>query len=309
MTDYGHDLVLGTFIVPQSHRPQDVVGLARATERAGLDLVTFMDHPYNPSFLDTWTLMSYVAAQTERVHLSGYVLNLPSRHPAYLAKAAASLDLLSGGRFDLGIGPGDYHVAPEVEAMGGPQRTRPQSVRALSEAIDIIRGIWDTSAPGRMRYDGELYRIPGALRGPKPLHPIPIWVPAEGPVARRLVGQKADGWVTGAAWMADVPRELEAGNRIVDEAAREAGRDPREIRRIFDFHGAFGSIGQGMVRGLPGDWVDQLVPIVIEHGISVLILIGDDPSAIELWGREVGPNLREAVARERQGRELEPTQT
>lgn len=93
MTDYGHDLILGTFITPQNQRRQDVVGLAQLTERAGLDLVTFMDHPYNPGFPDTWTLVSYVAAQTERVHLSGYVLNLPSRHPAYLAKAAASLDL------------------------------------------------------------------------------------------------------------------------------------------------------------------------------------------------------------------------
>jgi alkanesulfonate monooxygenase SsuD/methylene tetrahydromethanopterin reductase-like flavin-dependent oxidoreductase (luciferase family) len=107
MTDYGHDLILGTFITPQNQRPQDAVGLARLTERAGLDLVTFMDHPYNAGFLDTWTLMSYVAAQTELVHLSAYVLNLPSRHPAYLAKAAASLDLLSGGRVELGLGPGD----------------------------------------------------------------------------------------------------------------------------------------------------------------------------------------------------------
>ena len=71
MTDYGHDLIFGTFITPQNQRPQDVVGLARLTERAGLDLVTFMDHPYQPAFLDTWTLLSYVAARTERVRLSG----------------------------------------------------------------------------------------------------------------------------------------------------------------------------------------------------------------------------------------------
>ena len=299
MTDYGHDLILGTFITPQNQRPQDVVGLARLTERAGLDLVTFMDHPYNPGFLDTWTLMSYVAAQTERVHLSGYVLNLPSRHPAYLAKAAASLDLLSGGRLELGLGPGDYHVAPEIEAMGGPRRTRPESIRALSEAIEIIRGIWDTSAPDRVHLDGEHYRIPGALRGPEPAHPISLWVPAEGPVARRLVGRKADGWITGAAWMTDVERELAEGNRMVDEAAAEAGRDPRQIRRIFDFHGTFGRAGRGMVHGQSEDWVQQLVPLVIERGISVLILIGNDPHAIERWGTEVGPALRESVARER----------
>jgi alkanesulfonate monooxygenase SsuD/methylene tetrahydromethanopterin reductase-like flavin-dependent oxidoreductase (luciferase family) len=301
MTDYGHDLILGTFITPQNQRPQEVVGLARLAERAGLDLVTFMDHPYNPAFLDTWTLMSYVAAQTERVHLSGYVLNLPSRHPAYLAKAAASLDLLSGGRVELGLGPGDYHVAHEIEAMGGPRRTRPESVRAFGEAIEIIRGIWDTSTPGRLHHAGEHYEIPGAIRGPRPAHPISIWVPAEGLVMRRLVGRKADGWITGAAWMTDLERELAEGNRIVDEAATAAGRDPRRIRRIFDFHGTFEAAEAGVARGRPEDWVEQLLPLAIEHGMSVFILIGDDPNAIERWGTEVAPALRDAVTRERQG--------
>ena len=118
MTDYGHDLIIGTFITPQNKSPQDVVALAKLTERAGLDLVTFLDHPYHPGFLDTWTLLSYIAAVTEQVRLSAYVLNLPSRPPGVLARAAASLDLLSGGRVELGIGPSDYHSSNEIEAMG-----------------------------------------------------------------------------------------------------------------------------------------------------------------------------------------------
>lgn len=79
MTDYGHDLIFGTFITPDNRRPQDTVALAKLTERVGLDLVTFQDHPYQPAFLDTWTLLSWVAAQTERIHLSANVLNLPLR--------------------------------------------------------------------------------------------------------------------------------------------------------------------------------------------------------------------------------------
>jgi alkanesulfonate monooxygenase SsuD/methylene tetrahydromethanopterin reductase-like flavin-dependent oxidoreductase (luciferase family) len=125
--------------------------------------VTFQDHPYHPGFLDTWTLLSYVAAQTEGVRLSGYVLNLASRPPAVLARAAASLDLLSSGRFELGIGPSCAWEA--IEAMGGPRRTPAQSVEALSEAIDIIRGIWDTSASGGVHVEGEHYRVRGAMRG------------------------------------------------------------------------------------------------------------------------------------------------
>ena len=79
MPDYGHDLIFGSFLTPANAAPREVVGLARAVETAGLDLVTFQDHPYQPGFLDAWTLMSYVAARTERVHISGNVVNLPLR--------------------------------------------------------------------------------------------------------------------------------------------------------------------------------------------------------------------------------------
>jgi len=77
MADYGHDLVFGTFITPSSRQPHDVVALAQITEQAGLDLATFQDHPYQPAFLDTWTLLSWVAAETKTLRVSGNVLNLP----------------------------------------------------------------------------------------------------------------------------------------------------------------------------------------------------------------------------------------
>ena len=121
MPDYGRELAFGTFVTPQSAQPAEAVALARLTERAGLDLVTFQDHPYQPAFLDTWTLLSWVAAQTERVRVSPNVLNLPLRPPAVVARAAASLDLLSGGRFELGLGAGTFWDA--IEAMGGPRRS------------------------------------------------------------------------------------------------------------------------------------------------------------------------------------------
>ena len=108
MADYGHDLVFGTFLTPRNAEPQAPVALARLSERAGLDLVTFQDHPYQPAFLDAWTLLSYVAASTERIKISGNVINLPLRPPVLLARQAASLDLLSGGRFELGLGAGAF---------------------------------------------------------------------------------------------------------------------------------------------------------------------------------------------------------
>jgi hypothetical protein len=89
MADYGNDLLFGSFITPANTAPQEVVALAQASERAGLDLATFQDHPYHAGFLDTWTLLSYAAARTERIHLAPNVADLPLRPPAVLARAAA----------------------------------------------------------------------------------------------------------------------------------------------------------------------------------------------------------------------------
>src|ERR687885_2117034 len=98
MTDYGQELLFDTFVTPSSRDADAVVALAQLAEQAGLDVVTFQDHPYQPAFLDTWTLLSYVAARTTTVRLAPNVANLPLRQPAVLARSAASLDILSGGR-------------------------------------------------------------------------------------------------------------------------------------------------------------------------------------------------------------------
>src|SRR5690606_31483403 len=143
------------------------------------------------AFLDTWTLMSYVAASTERVRISADVHNLPLRPPAVLARAAASLDRLSGGRVELGLGSGAFWDG--IEAMGGRRLSPGQGVDALSEAIDVIRGLWDTSTRERVVVDGTNYRLDGAKRGPAPAHDIGIWVGAYKPRMLRLTGRKADG--------------------------------------------------------------------------------------------------------------------
>jgi alkanesulfonate monooxygenase SsuD/methylene tetrahydromethanopterin reductase-like flavin-dependent oxidoreductase (luciferase family) len=280
VTYYGHDLAFGTFITPQSRSPQDVVALARLTEEAGLDLVTFQDHPYQPAFLDTWTLLTWVAAHTERVRLAPNVLNLPLRQPVVLARAAASLDLLSGGRFELGLGAGAFWDA--IEASGGPRRTPGESVDALSEAIDVIRAVWSPEERRGVYVDGEHYRVHGAKRGPAPAHDIELWLGALKPRMLRLIGAKADGWLPSLAYLQD--GDLERGNRIIDEAARVAGRDPRAIRRLLN---------------VPGDLsVEQLLPLALEHGVSTFIVTADDPETIERWGGEIAPALRAAVARE-----------
>ncbi|MFJ6167692.1 LLM class flavin-dependent oxidoreductase [Micromonospora orduensis] len=296
MPDYGHELLFGTFLTPGAQDPDRVVALAELTEAAELDLVTFQDHPYNAEFLDTWTLLSWVAARTERLRLSANVLNLPLRPPAVLARAAASLDRLSHGRFELGLGAGAF--LDGVEGMGGRRLTAGQSVTALREAIDVLRGVWDDTASGPLRSDGTYYPIPGMQRGPAPAHDIGIWLGAYQPKMLALTGQKADGWLPTLEYLRSPDRVT--ANRLIDEAAVGAGRDPREIRRLLNlFTVDVTSAGRGFLQGPPAQWVEQLLPLVLEEGFSAFLIGRDDPRLIQTFGQEIAPALREAVARER----------
>ena len=296
MTDYGHDLLFGVFITPSNAAPEHVVGLAQDAEDAGLDLVAFQDHPYQPAFLDTWTLLSYVAARTSRIRLCSDVLNLPLRPPAVVARAVASLDLLSGGRFELGVGAGGFWDA--IEAMGGRRLSPGEAVDALSEAIDIIRGIWDADERARLRVDGRFYRVNGAKRGPAPAHPIAIWIGAYKSRMLHLVGRKADGWLPSLQYTSSL-KDLAKGNVTIDEAASEAGREPVAVRRLLNVGGRFGPSTGHLLSGPPEQWVDELAALTLDHGFSAYILMGDDAMTITRFGNEVAPAVREVVAAER----------
>ncbi len=288
---YGHPLRFGTFITPLGATPQETVDLAQRSEALGYDLVTFQDHPYQPAFLDTWTLLAWVAAQTERVHLAANVLNVPLRSPAVVARAAASLDLLSAGRLDLALGAGAFWDA--IVAMGGRRLAPGQSVLALGEAIAIIRGIWDADDGTPLRFAGDYYHLDGAQRGPLPAHDIPIWVGGYQPRMLRLIGREADGWLPSLGRMK--PGAFRAANAIIDAAAREAGRDPREIRRLVNISGRFSATGSGFLSGPSRQWIDDLLPLVVEDGVGTFILASDDPRTLEQFAREVAPALREAA--------------
>ena len=177
MTDYAHELQFGVFIPPLAEQADAVVELAQLAEVSGLDLVTFQDHPYQPRFLDTWTLLSVIAAQTSSVRLAPNVANLPLRPPAVLARSVASLDILSGGRVELGLGAGAFWDA--IEATGGRRLTPGESVDALSEAIDVIRAIWDTARPCASTASTTACTAPSP--GPAPAHDVEIWLGAYKP--------------------------------------------------------------------------------------------------------------------------------
>ncbi|MBD5785995.1 LLM class flavin-dependent oxidoreductase [Cellulosimicrobium terreum] len=312
MTDYGHPLRFGTFVTPLADDPAATVARARLAEDVGLDLVTFQDHPYQPRFLDTWTLLSYVASSTERIHVAPNVANVPMRQPAVLARAAVSLDLLSGGRVDLALGAGAFWDA--MEAMGVARLTAGGSVDALAEAVDVIRGIWGEGTPAGVRGGVELagshHRLAGADPGPATARRIPVWLGALGPRMLRLTGTVADGWLPSLGRVG--LDGLRAGNAAIDAAATATGRDPREITRLLNVSGTFDGdsptsrgMGDPDLVGPPAAWVERLVPLVLQDGVSTLILASDDESTTRRFAAEVVPAVRDAVERERATRGTE----
>ncbi|MBQ0890392.1 LLM class flavin-dependent oxidoreductase [Streptomyces sp. RM72] len=298
MSDYGHELWFGSFITPTARPPQAPVELAQTSERAGLDLVSFQDHPYQSAFQDTWTLMSYVAARTERIRISGNVLSLPLRPPAVLARAAASLDRLTGGRVELGIGAGAFWDG--IVAMGGRRLEPAQAVRAVEEAVKVIRGLWATDETGPLRVTGEFYTVNGAKRGPAPAHRIPIRIGAYKPRMLRLTGRIADGWLPSLGFLPEGPASLRAMNEQIDEAASAAGREPAAVSRLLNLSGRFTSgAGGGLFQGTPDDWAEQIADLALQYGVSGFILASDEPADLNLFGREVAPRARELVQSER----------
>ncbi|HRQ91571.1 MAG TPA: LLM class flavin-dependent oxidoreductase [Anaerolineales bacterium] len=286
-----HALQFGTFITPHNRNPEATVALARHSETLGFDLVSFQDHPYQPAFLDTWTLISWVAGQTERIHIASNVLNLPLRQPAVLARSATSLDLLSGGRVAMALGAGAFWDG--IVAMGGPQRSPAEAVTALDEALDILRSMMNSGSNAGLRFEGKFYTLNGVQGGPLPAHEIPIWLGAYKPRMLRLLAQKADGWLPSLGYLK--PGDLQTGNRIIDEAARKAGREPGDIRRLLNISGQFAAQRQGFLHGPSAQWVDELLPLVVEDGIRTFILASDDADTMEQFAREVAPTLRQAA--------------
>src|SRR6202163_4673872 len=119
--DYGHPVRFGVFITPVA-QPEHSLAVAVLADELGFDLIGLQDHPYQSRFLDAWTLLTAMAMRTKRIAVFPDVANVPLRPPAILAKAAASLDLLTGGRVELGLGAGGSFDA--IKAIGGPMRSR-----------------------------------------------------------------------------------------------------------------------------------------------------------------------------------------
>src|SRR5690348_10951358 len=276
--DYGQPVRFGVFVTPvASDAP---IRLAALADELGFDLVGVQDHPYQRRFFDTMTLLAAIAARTERITVFPDVVNMQLRPPALVAKAAASIDIISGGRFELGLGAGGFSQA--VHAYGGPTWKPGQAVSALDEAIQVIRLLW--SGQHGIRFEGKYHHLAGAHSGPVPAHPIGIWLGAYRPRMLSLVGRLADGWVPSFGYVK--PPDLHQANRRIDEAAQAVGRDPRAIRRV---------LNAGMLDA------ETLVGLAVDYGMDTF-LIADVPEEMRDFMSDVAPRVLEEVESRRSRR-------
>ncbi|MEU4690150.1 LLM class flavin-dependent oxidoreductase [Actinoplanes sp. NPDC023714] len=178
------------------------VAEARRAEELGYDLAVITGGAH----ADPWTLLTWIAGHTERIGLAA-VIDTGHREPTVIGRAAASLDLLSGGRLEIGLTGAD-----------------------AGEVTEIVRGVLDAGEPGPLRYRGESHHVPKAQRGPLPAHRVPIWLTGDDPEELRRAGRLADGWVADATVLSS--DDVLTSYRSLEKAAADAGRDPSEVRRI-----------------------------------------------------------------------------
>ncbi|MGH3007681.1 MAG: LLM class flavin-dependent oxidoreductase [Gaiellaceae bacterium] len=282
-------LEFGLSVVPTADDLDRTRALVRTADRSGLEFLGIQDHPYQRRFLETWMLMATLLAETERIRVFPDVANLPLRLPAMIAKAAASLDRLSAGRFELGLGAGAFWQG--IAAMGGPERGAGEALKALEEAIEIIRLAW--SEERGVRYDGEHYALAGYQPGPPPAHRIEIWLGVTRPRGQRLTGRLADGWIPSLSYVP--PEQLAESQKRIDAAAEEAGRDPAEIRRLYNVSGTItdGSRGE-LLEGPPEHWVETLAGWADRLHVDTFVFWPKEatPEQVERFAAEVVPAVR-----------------
>jgi F420-dependent oxidoreductase-like protein len=293
--------------------------LWRTAEAAGLDWASVFDHfmpiqadPTGPCF-EGLTLLSAMAAHTERLRCGVIVLGVTYRHPAVLAKMAATVDHVSGGRLELGIGAAWYEL--EHGQYGIPFPRIGVRMDMLDETARILRSLWTNE---RTTFAGEHFRLTDAMAEPKPLQEhLPLWVGGSGERRTlRIVAEHADGWNT---FLSD----REAYAHKLDVLARhcaDVGRDPEDIRKQVVLQAVLGEteaeaeenlreraairgvpaeqMRRGMIVGTP-DQCAERCDVARSQGAGDFLLSARPPldrRTVELFARDVAGALRAGVA-------------
>ena len=311
---FGLDLT----IWPWEYRPfGEIVEIASLAEKLGLDSLWVSDHlmytTLDQGSLEAFSSLAALAARTRKVTLGTKVACASFRHPGLLAKMGTTLDIISGGRFVLGIGAGWHR--PEFEAFGFPFDRRASRMR---EVVEIVRNLWTESA---VDYDGEFYCVRGAVSLPKPIqkpHP-PIWIGSEGPRMLRLTAKLGDGWIITNQSAEEYRRKLD----LIEEHARKIGRSSEEIEACYYAYSSIASSSEearmhaekhilperrrvlgpelslkdveGMcIIGDPDEWISRIEEYVQAGATHIIAkIVPLNPSTVRLYGEKVIPYFEE----------------
>jgi len=260
----------------------------RVADEAGFDHVWDFDHlaSIGPggvarTVYEGWTLLAAIAASTRRVRLGCMVTGNIYRHPALLAKMAVTIDHLSGGRLEFGIGAGWAEAEAKMFGLEGLDHR----VGRLRESIEAMISLWTND---RTTIDGRYYRFNDAIADPKPIqkpHP-PIWIGAGGDQMMLLVARYADVWNSAGAAS---PEEAGEQSRRLDDLCRKVGRDPAAIRRSI----------QLMFDGRDRAQLVDRIGRHLELGFTEQIINcqGPDHARVAAAAAEALPELRSALVR------------
>jgi alkanesulfonate monooxygenase SsuD/methylene tetrahydromethanopterin reductase-like flavin-dependent oxidoreductase (luciferase family) len=232
------DIRFGIMTAPMQVGYEDVLRVWKdADAREEIEHLWLFDHlmplggdPLGPTF-EGWTLLAALAAQTERARVGLLVTSNRFRPPALLAKIAATVDVVSGGRLDFGIGAGSRPSAPlarrEYDAHGIPFHDVAHAVGSLAEACTVVRRLWTETEP--FDFHGQYVHLDGAYCSPKPLqdpHP-PIMIGGRSSAVLRIVAEHADMWNIPGGDVADAVSR----SALLDRYCGEIGREPASITR------------------------------------------------------------------------------
>ena len=259
----------------------------RMADEAGFDHIWPFDHLIalgnDPTRLifDGWTILGAVAENTKRARIGLNVTGIPYRHPGLLAKIAVTVDHLSGGRLEMGIGAAWNE--PEFTMYGIPFPSTADRIRAMDEACSVLKALWTEE---RATFKGRYYQLDRAIAEPKPLQKPypPIWIGGVGPkLTLRVVAKHADVWNSNAP----TPADSVALTKVLDDHCAKVGRDPASIRR------------SSQLRADNEDAILRIAETVIRAGFTELMIFpfagGDLRSGVERSAALV-PRIRELAS-------------
>jgi F420-dependent oxidoreductase-like protein len=293
--------------------------LWRAAEAAGLDWASVFDHfmpiqadPTGPCF-EGLTLLAAMAAHTERLRCGVIVLGVTYRHPAVLAKMAATIDHVSGGRLELGVGAAWYELEHGQYGIRFPRIGVRMDM--LDEACHVLRALWTQE---RANFSGRHFQLTDAMAEPKPLQErLPLWIGGSGERRTlRIVAEHADGWNTFLADRETYAHKLD----VLARHCADVGRDPEDIRKQVVFRAVLGEteaeaednlralaatrgvaperLREGMIVGTPEQCAERC-EVAREQGAGDFLMQARPPldrRTLELFARDVAGALRAGVA-------------